>query len=185
MAADVDIDFANRADLLKLIKHIPAKQAKKDQAHNTGVHIQPIPIDPVLGTATITFKQADDRNYFKLDLLNVSVYNSIRDQEHYDLLLAKDPPWHRLREQSFTMQLVHIGNYYSDIANKLPASIPQMALFLAAMRPSKKHLFYLSWKEMNETMWDKVPGEYVFKRPHAIAYAQLVALHMNIIDELN
>ena len=56
-------------------------------------------------------------------------------------------------------------------------------MFLAMIRPGKKHLIGKPWKEVAETIWDKTDEGYTYKRSHAISYAHLVALHMNIINE--
>ena len=48
---DIDIDFGNREDILKIIKHIPAS-IKRDGAsvkHNTGVYVNLIPQNPLTG----------------------------------------------------------------------------------------------------------------------------------------
>lgn len=184
--ADVDIDFANRNDVLNLIEHIPARKLHKNkpERHNSGVYVQPIPYDPMLGCSSLHFKEADKRGYYKLDFLNVSVYQHIRDDEHYKKLLAMDPPWDRLKERGFVEQIVHISNYPGKIADAMPDTIPRMAMFIAALRPGKKHLLGKPWKEMAETIWDKCDDEYAFKQSHSISYAVLVALHMNIIDEI-
>jgi len=44
MSADVDIDFANREDILQYIKNIPARKLHKGtpERHNSGVYVQPI-----------------------------------------------------------------------------------------------------------------------------------------------
>ena len=66
----------------------------------------------------------------------------------------------------------------------MPDTIPRMAMFLAALRPGKKHLLGKSWKEVAETIWDRsTTEEYTFRQSHAISYAVLVGLHMNIIEE--
>jgi hypothetical protein len=62
-------------------------------------------------------------------------------------------------------------------------SIPRLAMFLAAIRPAKRHLIGRTWKDVNETVWDKDPTGYSFKRSHAVAYAQLVVVHMNLLKE--
>jgi hypothetical protein len=63
-------------------------------------------------------------------------------------------------------------------------SIPRMAMFLAVIRPAKRHLIGKTWKEVGETVWDKpADDEYYFKKSHAVAYAHLVAVHMNLICE--
>ena len=80
MSADVDIDFADREQILDLIKHIPARQ--QGRKHNSGVYVTDIPIDPINGCATLDYKEAEEREYFKIDFLNVNVYTHIKDQEH-------------------------------------------------------------------------------------------------------
>ncbi len=57
-------------------------------------------------------------------------------------------------------------------------------MFLSIIRPAKKHLIGLTWAEVAKTVWDKGTDGYSFKKSHAIAYAHLVVVHMNLIDEL-
>jgi DNA polymerase III alpha subunit len=54
-------------------------------------------------------------------------------------------------------------------------------MFLAAIRPAKRHLIGRTWKDVNDTVWDKDQTGYSFKRSHAVAYAQLVVVHMNLL----
>ena len=188
MSADIDIDFSNRDDILQHIKHIPARKLHrgKPERHNSGVYVQPIPFDPGINCSAIHYKEADERGYFKIDFLNVSVYNLIRDEEHYEKMLARTPPWHRLKEREFVEQIIHISNYPAQIADMMPDSIARMAMFLSVIRPGKKHLIGKPWKEIAETVWDRNSSdEYTFRRSHAIAYAHLVALHMNLNDTLS
>ena len=63
-------------------------------------------------------------------------------------------------------------------------SIPRMAMLLSVIRPAKRHLIGLPWREVGETVWDRPPDDsYYFKKSHAVAYAHLVAVHMNLICE--
>jgi len=184
--ADIDIDLANRDDILNLIQHIPAQLNinGKQSKHNSGVYIQPIPINPVTGIASIDYKEADKRSYFKLDFLNMHVYKHIHDNEHYEKLLADKPPWEKLLDPNFVNEIVHISNYYEQLKNMKPDSIIRMAMFISAIRPSKKHLLGKEWKEIEKTIWDKPKnGEYYYKKSHSIAYAQLIVIHMNIVNE--
>lgn len=185
MSADIDIDFANRDDILKHIRHIAARKTHKGkpERHNSGVYVQPIPYDPALGCSSIHYQEADERGYFKVDFLNVFVYQHIRDEAHYQELLNREPPWHRLKERAFVEQIVHISNYPKQVAQCMPDSIPRMAMFIAALRPAKKHLLGKPWAEIAEEIWDKSDDEYAFKQSHSVAYAVLVALHMNIVNE--
>ena len=186
MSADIDIDFANRTDILQHIKHTSARKLHqgKPERHNSGVYVQPIPYDPMLDASAIHYKVADERGYFKIDFLNVSVYQHIRDAAHYEELLAREPPWHRLNDPKFTEQIIHIANYSTQLQYTMPDTIPRMAMFLSILRPGKKHLQGLSWKEIAKTVWLKDDNEvYSFKHAHAVAYAVLVGLHMNLVDE--
>ena len=78
---DIDIDFANRDLILNKVKHIPAT-LKDGKKHNTGAYFIDIPVDPMSGQASIDHEIAEDRGYFKVDFLNVNVYNGIKNEEH-------------------------------------------------------------------------------------------------------
>lgn len=185
MSADIDIDFSNRDDILQHIRHVSARKLHqgKPERHNSGVYVQPIPFDPTLDASALHFKDADERGYFKIDFLNVSVYQHIKDAEHYQAMLDRPIPWHRLNEAAFVEQIIHISNYPRQVAECMPDTIPRMAMFLSALRPAKKHLLGKPWAEIAETVWIKDEDEYSFRHSHAVAYAVLVGLHMNLIVE--
>jgi hypothetical protein len=63
-------------------------------------------------------------------------------------------------------------------------SITRLAMFLAVIRPGKKHLIGKSWKDVAKTVWDKGSDGYTFKKSHAIAYSHLVVVHMNLLEEV-
>ena len=98
MSADIDLDLADRNILLNLINAVPARQIVQGQVrkHNSGVYITDIPYDPINECAAIDYEVAEERGYFKIDLLNMSVYQLINSLEHYREMLIKDPPWERL-----------------------------------------------------------------------------------------
>lgn len=185
-AADIDIDFADREAVLKVIKHTPASIHRNGEwiKHNTGVYVNPIPADPFTGLANIDYQSAEEIGYIKLDLLNVHVYSMIRDEAHLNSLIAQEPNWGLLNDRSFVEKLIHIGNHY-DLINRMPEpidTIARMAMFLAVIRPAKRHLAGLTWREVGSTVWDKPSDDsYFFKKAHGIAYSQLVAIHMNLL----
>jgi hypothetical protein len=182
MSADIDIDVPNRDAVLKLIQHVPARQSN-GRRHNSGIYVTNIPRDPVAGCAAIDYEAAEDRGYFKIDLLNMSVYSMIRDPEHYQQVLAQEPNWPRLWQDSeWASQLVHVGNYTDLLIAMKPDSIPRMAAFISIIRPGKAHLQRRPWIEVFASVWDGDESQgYVFKKSHAVGYAQLVALHMNLL----
>jgi hypothetical protein len=187
MSADIDIDFANRDQILKLIDAVPAHQQVQGQIrrHNSGVYVTDIPWDPVHACAAIDYETAEQLGYFKIDLLNMTVYQLIRDPEHYAQMLEQAPSWSRLwTDPAWASQLVHVGNY-TDLLNSMrPDSIPRMAAFISIIRPGKAHLQNKDWTTVFESVWDGDDSRgFVFKKSHAISYAALVSLHMNLLSQ--
>jgi hypothetical protein len=184
--SDIDIDFGDREKILQHIKHIPAamRNVSPIRKHATGIYVTDIPYDPVNDMASIDYVQAEKRGYFKLDFLNVHIYEQVRDEKHLEKLMQL-PNWDRLKEKPFVEKLIHLNNqYYSLQSMPDPVnSIPRLAMFLAIIRPGKKHLIGKSWEEIVKTVWDKGTDGYTFKKAHAIAYAHLVVVHMNLLEE--
>lgn len=184
---DVDIDFGNRDLLLEHIRHVPAamRAVVPVRRHATGVHVTEIPYDPVLDIAAIDYEKAEARGYFKLDLLNVHVYEHVRDEAHLRELMH-EPDWSKLRIRSFVLELIHLSNHFQSMS-RMPEpinSIPRLAMFLAIIRPAKKHLIGKKWAEVAKEVWEKdADGYYSFKRSHSLAYAHLVVVHMNLLTE--
>ena len=183
MSADIDIDFADRDLVLKLIQHTPARQSN-GRRHNSGVYVTDIPQDPVNRCAAIDYESAEQRGYFKLDFLNMSVYQLVQSPEHYDRMLTATPPWSRLwTDKAWASQLVHVGNYTDLLQVMKPDSIPRMAAFISVIRPGKAHLQTLPWDQVFASVWDGDDSQgYIFKKSHAVSYAALVALHMNLLN---
>jgi hypothetical protein len=187
MSADIDLDFADRELVLKLIQHTPARQLHQGQVrrHNSGVYVTDIPHDPIHQCAAIDYELAEQRGYFKIDFLNMTVYNLVKSPEHYKQMQAQDPPWSRLwTDSAWASQLAHVGNYTELLKQMQPDSIPRMAAFISIIRPGKSHLQGKSWTEVFDTVWDGDSSRgFVFKRSHAVSYAALVALHMNLLNQ--
>jgi len=187
MSADIDLDFADRDQVLKLIKATPACQLHQGQIrrHNSGVYVTDIPYDPVNACAAIDYETAETRGYFKIDLLNMTVYQLIKSPDHYQAMLDQSPDWPRLwTDPTWAQQLVHVGNYTELLNTMRPDSIPRMAAFISIIRPGKAHLQNKPWTEVFESVWDGDDSRgFVFKKAHAIGYAALVALHMNLLSQ--
>jgi len=182
--SDIDIDFGNREELLSIIKHTPASMRNVNpiRKHASGIYVTPVPYDPINDMASIDYTEADKRGYFKLDLLNVHVYEQVKDEKHL-IELMSEPNWEKLKDSEFVEKLIHLNGQFYNM-QKMPQpidSIPRLSMFLAIIRPGKKHLIGKSWKEVNQTVWDKGTDGYIFKKAHAIAYAHLVVVHMNLL----
>jgi len=184
--SDIDIDFGKRDDILKHIKYTSAamRNVKPIRKHATGIYVTDIPYDSLNNMCNLDYTVAEERGYIKLDLLNVHVYEKVRDEQHL-IELMREPDWELLTKKSFVEQLIHLGNHYNTIV-KMPEpinSIPRLAMFLAVIRPGKKHLIGEKWVDIAKTVWDKGTDGYGFKRSHSCAYAQLVVVHMNLLHE--
>jgi len=188
--SDIDIDFANRDQILSHIRHVPAAIINDGSAtrHNTGIYVTDIPQNPFLNIAGIDYRAAEDRGYVKLDFLNVNVYSQVHSEQHLQELMNREPPWDRLYEPEFCQQLIHVGNHYETLIQMPQAvnSIERMAMFLAVIRPAKRHLIGLSWNQVAETVWERpTDGSYYFKKSHSVSYSHLVAVHMNLLSDLS
>jgi len=187
MSADIDIDVPDRSKLLELIQHVPARLEVNGQVrrHNSGIYITDIPRDIPNGCAALDYEAAEQRGYFKLDLLNMGVYKLVQNPEHYQTMLSATPPWQRLwTDRPWASQLVHVGNYTDLLAEMKPDSIPRMAAFISIIRPGKAHLQRKPWTEVFASVWDGDESRgYTFKHSHAVSYAALVALHMNLLNQ--
>lgn len=180
---DIDIDFADRDIVLSMIPHRVAK-LDTGKKHNTGIYPTEIPHNPVDNLSTVDYKTAEDRGYFKLDFLNVSIYKDIRDEAHLISLMEKEPLWELLQHEEFVDQLFHLNGHGTVVKKLCPTSVEQLAAVLAMIRPAKRHLIGKSWTEIMKEVWTKPENdEYYFKKAHAISYAMAVVVHMNLICE--
>jgi hypothetical protein len=186
--SDIDIDFGDRTQALNLLQHHPAGIIRDGALikHNTGVYVTDVPIDPFTGIASLDFNTAEDRGYMKLDFLNVSLYTQIKSESHLQELIAQEPAWDKLYDPEFCGKLIHVGNHYKTLIQMPEAvnNIARMAMFLSVIRPAKRHLIGQTWATVAKTVWDKpADDEYYFKKSHAVAYAHLVAVNMNLLSD--
>lgn len=180
---DIDIDFADRTQALSVLKHIDA-QLDTFKKHNTGIYCTSIPYNPMTGMSTIDYKTAEDRGYFKIDFLNVSVYEGVTNKEHLTKLLETDPLWDLLLEDDFVNKLFHVNGHGSILRQMKPTSIEQLAAVLAMIRPAKRYLIGKEWTTVMTEVWTKPENDdYYFKKAHAVAYAHVVVVQMNLICE--
>ena len=186
--SDIDIDLGDRTQALAHIQHVPASILRDGKLvkHNSGIYVTDIPVDPFTGQASIDYQAAEARGYVKLDLLNVSLYTQINSEAHLTELMNQEPAWDWLYDPEFFARLIHVGSHY-DLLLKCPEAvntIPRMAMFLALIRPGKRHLIGKTWREVAATVWEKTEDDaYFFKKSHSISYAHLVVVHMNLLTQ--
>ena len=179
----------NRDNLLSVLRHIKGsiKRPGGMEKHNTGVYIQPIPHDPLTGLSNIDHKEAEDIGYFKLDVLNNSVYKGISTEGELDDLCAMEPMWNLFGHKEIVEQLFHVNNHYDIIQKHMPTNIEQLAMILAMIRPGKRHLVGKSWEEIESQVWLKPENDsYFFKKSHAFSYAMAIIVQLNkIVTDLS
>lgn len=183
---DIDIDFNDRDEALKLFKHIKASRDDNGKLvkHNTGVYLHEVPVDAVSGLSSIDYTQAEENGYFKIDFLNVGLYKGVRDENHLVHLMNTEPLWDLLEQDDFVNLLFHVNGHGNILRQMKPKSIEELAAVLAMIRPAKRHLIGKPWNEVMLDIWVRPENEeYYFKKSHAIAYASAIVVQMNLICE--
>jgi DNA polymerase III alpha subunit len=180
---DIDIDFANRDLILSKIQHHVAK-LENGKKHNTGIYATPIPHNPIDNLSTIDYKTAEDRKYFKLDFLNVSIYKDVRNNAHMDELVSKEPMWDLLQYKEFSDLVFHVSGHHAILQKLKPNSLEKLAACLAIIRPAKRYLLDKDWYDIYQEVWTKpTTDQYFFKKAHAFSYAMAVVVHINLLCE--
>ncbi len=186
---DVDIDFSDRARALERLDYVAASIIKdgKITKHNTGVYFHTAPTDPLTGLCSLDYETAESQGLYKIDFLNVSVYDMVRDELHLVELMSRQIDWGVFELPGFVEGLFHLGNHSELTAKLKPQSIEQLAMVLALIRPGKKHLqkrcIEQGFASIEHDIWLQDKDSYVFKKSHAVSYAMLVYVHANLTLE--
>ena len=181
---DVDIDFFDRDGTLKLFKHTPASIIKEDKTekHKTGVYFHAVPEHPVTGHATLDYKKAEDRGYFKIDCLNVNIYKDVKSEQELIEVMIQEQDWDMLKDPKVVENLFHLNGHYSIVSKLQPKTIEQLAAVLAIIRPAKRYLVNKTWTDIMNEVWSKpTDGSYFFKKSHAVAYAHAIVVQLNLM----
>ena len=183
---DIDIDFLDREQALTLFKHVRASRIDDNKLvkHNTGVYLHEVPVNAVENLCAVPYEEAEEKNYFKIDFLNVGIYKGVRDEAHLVQLMETEPLWDLLQDEEFIQNLFHVNGHGSILRQSKPESIEQLAAVLAMIRPAKRYLIGKDWTTVMMEVWTKPENdEYFFKKSHATAYAVAVVVQMNLICE--
>ena len=183
---DIDIDVLDRTVVLNQLCHIPASINKKGEytKHNSGVYVHRIPYDPVSNLASIEYKEAEERGYFKLDFLNNSLYDGVRDEAHLISLMEQEPVWDLFQHEEVVQNLAHVSNHIEVLRALKPQSVEELAEVLAIIRPAKRHLLNESKETIKSQVWEKPTDDsYYFKKAHAVAYAVSIVVQLNLFCE--
>ena len=183
---DIDIDFLDRNQALDLFKHVKASRIDDSKLvkHNTGVYLHEVPVSAVEGLCAVPYEEAEDRGYFKIDFLNVGIYEGVKSEAHLVQLMGTEPLWDLLLQDDFVNLLFHVNSHGSILRQMEPKSIEQLAAVLAMIRPAKRYLIGKDWTTVMTEVWTKPENDdYFFKKSHATAYAVAIVVQMNLICE--
>ena len=183
---DIDIDVLSRELVLEKLQHIPASINKNGiyTKHNSGVYVSKIPHDPVSNLASIEYKESEERGYFKLDFLNNSLYDGVRDEAHLISLMEQEPVWDLFQHEEVVQNLAHVSNHIEVLRALKPQSVEELAEVLAIIRPAKRHLLNESKETIKSQVWEKPTDDsYYFKKAHAVAYAVSIVVQLNLFCE--
>lgn len=182
---DIDIDFSDRLVAAAALSTVPAmiERDGKKTAHPSGIYFQNAPVDPFTRLCSIDYKEADQLGYFKIDFLNQSIYQQVRDEDHLVELFNREPLWELLDERGMVEQLPHVHNHYDTVQSIRPATITDLAVVLALVRPGKKHLIGQPRAIIDAEIWKSGADGYTFRKSHSLAYAALVVVAMNLLCE--
>jgi DNA polymerase III alpha subunit len=188
VTTDVDIDCFGRDKILQGLECVYGRIDRpndKAEKHNTGVYFQNIPRDPTTNISTIDHRIANEYGYFKIDFLNVNMYEGVKSEAHLLALLDKEPPWDFFQYQEITDKLFHLNGYSHLLQKFKPTNVEDLAMILAMIRPAKAYLQNESWDKVCAEIWDKNLDrtDYHFKRSHSIAYSLAVIVNLNLLIE--
>lgn len=188
ISTDIDIDCLNREQILEHLDYINASIHRTDknvEKHPSGVYFQNIPHNPFTNMATMDHRVANQYGYFKVDFLNVSMYEGVRDEQHLIQLLNTEPDWDCFLHREITDELFHLRGHSRLLKRFKPQSVDDLAIILAIMRPAKAHLQQETWGKIRKEVWLKAEGDegYQFKRSHAISYALAIVVNLNLLIE--
>jgi DNA polymerase III alpha subunit len=141
-------------------------------------------VNPYTSWCSVDYKEADELGFFKVDLLNVSLYQKVQSKEHLDRLANQEPLWDLLQDNDFVNLLFHLNGHGEVLKKTCPTSVEQLAAVLAMIRPAKRYLIGKPWTTITKEVWTKPENDdYFFKKSHATAYAVAIVAQMNLICE--
>lgn len=186
---DIDIDTSDRSALLHDVPHVCAVINRQGEIirHNTGVYFHAVPVNPFNHHCSVTYTQAEDLGCYKIDVLNNSIYDQVRDENHLQQLMRTPPMWELLQHAEVVSQLAHINNHY-DLVHKLkPQHVTELACVLALIRPGKRYLVrkceQSGFGAIQPEIWQPDEKGYTFKKSHSISLSWTIVIQLNLLIE--
>lgn len=186
---DVDIDtvstfnpssvFGDRITKASIIKD------EKIQPHPCGVYFQEIAKDPISKLAAMSYEDAEEAGYFKVDFLHLNIYNYFESKDEIRALLKQEPDWTQLNSPSTVKNLFQLAKHYDTLSQVKPTSILELADVLAMIRPGKINILKLYLRDREKgrkELYKQDADGFTFKKAHAISYALVVVLQLHLIS---
>ncbi len=192
---DIDIDFKDAKSVIEQLPCVRSTERINETGlypHNSGVHFDNIPVDPITGFASIQYKDAERLGYQKVDILSQSAYVHVRDRDHLKELIEREPDWELLLVPEIVEELSQIKKHITLLHLWKPSSIDELAMFIAMIRPGKRQCQSMgSWDEVKRVIWDydsigldaEGKKHRYFKKPHAYAYSLMIVVQLNALVE--
>lgn len=156
--------------------------------HTSGVFFQKIPVDPV--TKLSAFPSGDKGGelasrfgFAKVDFLPSTAYHGVRNPEHLQEILRRPVPWELFEREDIVVQLQQLGKHYDLVYGYQPKSIEDLACIIALIRPAKMHLIGQEMSVIRSEVWKRDGAGYYFKKSHAIAFAMLIVVQLQVMLE--
>lgn len=184
---DIDIDISPKTKIGEIFNWCRASLVKEGvlQPHPCGYYPQNIARDKISGLAATPYADAEDRGYYKLDFLNLHVYQHFTSREEIELLLKEEPDWGLLLLPSVQEKLFQLGKHAELLNDLRPRGTDELADVMALIRPGKKILLNLYKKDRAATrkmLYVADDTGYTFKRAHSYAYALVVVLQLHLVE---
>lgn len=187
---DIDIDIPSYVPINKIFPTvIKASQLKGKQLvpHPCGVYFENVPVDWVTGLSAIPYTSAEEHGFTKIDFLHLSFLNGIQSRTRVLELSKREPDWSLLTNPDVVVTLFQLKNSWEFVDVMKPKSIIELADVLAIIRPSKRHLLrrYVVDRITTRTLLykDSESDHAAFRKSHAIAYAHVIVMQLNLITE--
>lgn len=187
---DIDIDVKPTLKVKEVFPEVTEASINERgvlKKHNVGYYFQPIPRDSQTGLSAITYKTALQHNFFKIDIIPLSLLEEFESKEQLRDLMHKQPIWELFENRKIVEQLFHLYNNFDVVYQIKPKSVMEVADCLAIIRPGKIKLLksYLKSKNKDEVrslLYEKTaPSD--LRKSHAIPYAYLIIAQLNLITE--
>jgi DNA polymerase III alpha subunit len=184
---DIDIDVPNTFKPETLFKITRASTIEKDELtpHTVGVYFQNMPRDPVTGLAAIPYHQAEEYGFTKIDMIHLNLLSYFKSKQEMLELMEIEPNWKLLEDREFVSKLFHLSKQFEIVYKVKPTSVLELADVLCLIRPYKRILvdkYIKNKKAVRPELYTKRdPSD--LRKSHAVAYALLVTLQMNILEK--